>query len=300
MKGVLLLDKPSGMTSHDVVDRIRGAAHTRRVGHTGTLDPSATGLLIICVGEATRLSEHLTRLDKVYEGYLRFGVVTDSYDMDGKVLEENSVPDISPEQIQKAFDALTGKIQQIPPMVSAVKVGGQRLYKMARKGETVERKPREVTVKEYRLLEYEAPLARFRVECTSGTYVRALCHDVGHSIGCGGTLDSLRRVAVGRYRVENASPVDAFEDVDDIYERLIPMGEALELPEVVVGPKGEYLVATGGALRRAELKADCPVTEGWIQVKSARGELLALARVEQGPAELQVLPKRVFAGRRST
>ena len=164
MKGVLLLDKPAGMTSHDVVDHIRRAAQMRRVGHTGTLDPSATGLLIICVGEATRLSEHLTRLDKVYEGYLRFGVVTDSYDMDGKVLEENPVPDISPEEIQKAFDALTGEIQQVPPMVSAVKVGGQRLYKMARKGETIERKPRKVTVKEFRLLDYDPPLARFRVE----------------------------------------------------------------------------------------------------------------------------------------
>jgi len=298
MKGVLLLDKPSGMTSHDVVDHIRKAAHTRRVGHTGTLDPSATGLLIICVGEATRLSEHLTRLDKVYEGFLRFGIVTDSYDMDGKVLEENSVPEISPEEIQKAFAVLTGKIQQIPPMVSAVKVGGQRLYKLARKGETVERKPRDVTVKEFSLLDYEAPLARFRIECTSGTYVRALCHDVGQSIGCGGTLDSLRRVAVGRHRVENATPIDGFENVDDIYEHLIPMGEVLDLPEVVVRAKGEHLVATGGALRRAELKEDCPVTEGWIQVKSDRGELLALAQVEKGPAEIQVLPKRVFAGRR--
>ena len=298
MKGVLLLDKPAGMTSHDVVDHIRRAAHTRRVGHTGTLDPSATGLLIICVGEATRLSEYLTRLDKVYEGYLRFGVVTDSYDMEGKVLEENPVPDIRPEEIREAFDALTGDIQQVPPMVSAVKVGGQRLYKMARKGETVERKPRDVTVKEFRLLDYDAPLARFRVECTSGTYVRSLCHDVGRSIGCGGTLDSLRRVAVGRHRVENATPVDGFENVEDIYEHLIPMGEALDLPEVIVRPKGEHVVASGGTLRRAELKSDCPVTEGWIQVKSDRGELLALAQVEKGPAEIQVLPRRVFAGRR--
>jgi len=298
MKGVLLLDKPSGMTSHDVVDHIRRAANMRRVGHTGTLDPAATGLLIICVGEATRLSEYLTRLDKVYEGYLRFGVVTDSYDMDGKVLEENPVPEINSGQIQEAFDPLTGKIQQVPPMVSAVKVGGQRLYKIARKGETVERKPRDVTVKEFRLLEYEPPLAHFRVECTSGTYVRALCHDVGQAIGCGGTLDSLRRTAVGRHKVENALPVDAFENEEHIYEHLIPMGEVLDLPEVVVRAKGEHLVASGGALRRAELKSECPITEGWIQVKSDRGELLALAQVEQGPAEIQVLPKRVFAGRR--
>ena len=298
MKGVLLLDKPSCITSHDVVDRIRRAAHTRRVGHTGTLDPSATGLLIICVGEATRLSEYLTRLDKVYEGYLRFGVVTDSYDMDGEVLEENPVPELDPDAIQEAFDVFTGAIEQVPPMVSAVKVGGKRLYKLARKGETVERKPRNVTVKEFRLLGYEAPLAQFRVECTSGTYVRALCQDVGQIFGCGATLDSLRRVAVGRHRVENAIPVDDFQNEEDIYEHLIAMGEALDLPEVVVRPKGEHLVACGGALRRAELKTDCPITEGWIQVKSDRGELLALAQVEKGPVELQVLPRRVFAGRR--
>ena len=298
MKGVLLLDKPAGITSHDVVDRVRRAAHTRRVGHTGTLDPSATGLLIICVGEATRLSEYLTRLDKVYKGYLRFGVVTDSYDMDGKVLEENPVPELDSDAIQEAFDAFSGEIEQVPPMVSAVKVGGKRLYKMARKGETVERKARKVTVKEFRLLGYEAPLAQFRVECTSGTYVRALCHDVGQTLGCGATLDSLRRVAVGRHRVEDAIPGDDFQNEEDVYEHLMAMGEALDLPEVVVRPKGEHLVASGGTLHRAELKSDCPVTEGWIQIKSERGELLALAQVEKGPVEIQVLPRRVFAGRR--
>lgn len=294
MKGILLVDKPSGITSHDVVDRIRRAAHMRRVGHTGTLDPAATGLLIICVGAATRLSEYLTRLDKVYEGYLRFGVVTDSYDMDGAVLEENPVPDLDLEAIQKAFDSLTGAIEQVPPMVSAVKVGGKRLYKMARKGETVERKPRQVTVKEFRLLGYESPLAQFRVTCTSGTYVRGLCHDIGGMFGCGGVLDSLRRTVVGQYRAEDALPVEDFQSVNDVRDRLIPMGEALDLPEVVVRAKGEHMVATGGTLRQAELRDQCPVTEGWIQVKSDRGELLAIAQVKQGPVDLQVLPRRVF------
>ena len=294
MKGILLIDKPSGITSHDVVDRIRRAAHIRRVGHTGTLDPAATGLLIICVGPATRLSEYLTKLDKVYEGYLRFGVVSDSYDMDGTVLEENPVPDLDPASIQESFDSLTGVIEQIPPMVSAVKVGGKRLYKMARNGETVERKPRKVTVSEFSMLGYEAPLAQFKVRCTSGTYVRGLCHDVGGMHGCGGVLDSLRRTAVGRYRVEDATPVDDIQSQDDIRKHLVPMGEALDLPEVVVGAKGEHLVASGSALRSSELRDACPVTEGWIQVKSDRGELLALAQVKQGPVDLQVLPKRVF------
>lgn len=298
MKGVLLVDKPSGMTSHDVVDRIRRAAKMRRVGHTGTLDPGATGLLIICLGAATRLSEYLTRLDKVYEGYTRLGVVTDSYDMDGTVLEEREVPELEPADIQAVFDQFTGAISQVPPMVSAVKVGGRRLYKMAREGETVEREARDVTVKEFHLIDYQAPLAQFRVCCSSGTYVRGLCHDAGEVLGCGAALDSLRRTAVGRHTVENAAPVDAFKTVDDIYERLMPMGEALDLPEVIVHPRSERVVASGGALHRAELKGECPVTEGWIQVKSTRGELLALAEVEKTPVELQVLPRRVFVGAR--
>ena len=158
LKGVLLVDKPSGMTSHDVVDRIRAASGIRRVGHTGTLDPAATGLLILCIGPATRLSEYLTGLDKVYEGHMRLGVSTDSHDMDGSVLEERPVPMLTLARIQEVFDNFTGQIEQIPPMVSAVKVGGQRLYKLARKGETVERKPRQIIVSEFQALEFAPPL----------------------------------------------------------------------------------------------------------------------------------------------
>lgn len=296
LKGILLVDKPAGVTSHDVVDHVRKAAGLRRVGHTGTLDPAATGLLILCLGPATRLSEYLTGLDKVYEGYLRFGVVTDSHDMDGEVLEENDVPELSDAQIQQAMDDYTGLISQVPPMVSAVKVGGQRLYKLARKGETVERKPREVTVKEFVLLGYEPPRARFRVRCTSGTYVRSLCHDVGQALGCGATLDTLRRTTVGRHDVKNAVPLAELETQDDVRKHLVPMGEALDLPTVVVRPRGERALASGAALRREELKTDCPVKEGWIQLKSDRGELLALAQVRTGPGPVQVLPKRVFVG----
>lgn len=296
LKGILLVDKPAGMTSHDVVDHVRKAAGIRRVGHTGTLDPAATGLLILCVGSATRLSEYLTGLDKVYEGYMRLGVVTDSYDMDGQVLEENEVPDLTRAQIQEAMDEFTGQIAQVPPMVSAVKVGGQRLYKLARKGETVERKPREVTVKEFAVLDYDAPLVRFRVRCTSGTYVRSLCHDVGRGLGCGATLDSLRRTAVGRHTVDSAATLEELSTPEDVRRHLVPMGQALDLPEVVLRPRGERTLASGGALRRDELKTDCPISEGWIQVKSDTGELLALAQVRRGPAELQVLPKRVFVG----
>lgn len=294
LKGLLLVDKPSGMTSHDVVDRVRAAAGIRRVGHTGTLDPAATGLLILCIGPATRLSEYLTGLDKVYEGYMRLGVTTDSHDMDGQVTEERPVPALTKAEIQAAFDRFTGQIEQVPPMVSAVKVGGQRLYKLARKGETVERKPRQITVSEFAALSYESPLVKFRVSCTSGTYVRSLCHEVGQVLGCGAALDSLRRVAVGKYNVADAAPLDSLAKPDDVRGYLMPMGDALDLPSVTIRRAGERQLAAGGALGRVELKTALPVREGWVQVKSESGELLALGQVKEGPGELLLQPKRVF------
>lgn len=297
MKGILLVDKPPGLTSHDVVDRVRKAAGIRRVGHTGTLDPGATGLLILCLGTATRLSEHLTGLDKVYEGYMRLGVVTDSYDMDGAILEENPVPALGAEDIQRVFDQYTGDILQTPPMVSAVKVGGERLYKKARKGETVERQPRPVTVREFVLLDYSPPLAYFRACCTRGTYVRSLCHESGQTLGCGAVVDSLRRTSVGKHSVEDALPLDAFEDEESVRERLLPMSDALELPEVIVGPGGRKRVASGVTLRRKDLTSDCPVREGWVQLKSESGELLALAQIHVDPLGPGLLPRRVFIQR---
>jgi tRNA pseudouridine55 synthase len=296
LNGIVLVDKPAGMTSHDVVDRLRKAAGMRKIGHTGTLDPAATGLLILCLGNATRLSETLTGLPKTYEGYLRFGVATDSHDMDGKVLETHEVPEIRAEEIQSAFDEFTGDIQQMPPMVSAVKIGGERLYKKARKGEVVERPARDVTVHEFVLLDWSAPLARFRVSCSSGTYVRSLCHDVGSRFGCGGVLDSLRRTAVGTHQVANATPLEQFQTREDVERAMVPLNQALDLPEVIVIRAAERLVASGSPLRRTELESQCPINHGWVQVKSKRGELLALAEVHAGPYDIELRPKRVFMG----
>jgi len=294
MNGILLVDKPAGITSHDVVDRIRRAAGTRRVGHTGTLDPGATGLLVLCLGAATRLSEHLTGLDKVYEGAMRLGIVTDSYDMDGKVVAENPVPALTAADIQRACDGFTGAIMQVPPMVSAVKVGGERLYKRARQGEVVERAPRQVTVREFRVLSYEAPDAQIRVKCTRGTYVRSLCHDVGHALGCGAILASLRRTFVGQFSVEDALPVDQFRDRDEVASRLKPIETALTLPSVTVRSTSRGAVISGVALNPDDLVSGCPVSKGWVQVKSESGRLLALGEVHVGPTGLWVHPKRVF------
>ncbi len=295
MRGLLLVDKPSGMTSHDVVDCVRKASGFRRIGHTGTLDPAATGLLILCLGEATRLSEFLTGLDKVYEGSMRFGLVTDSYDLDGKVLEERPVPALSEADIQRTFDMFTGEILQVPPMVSAVKVSGERLYKLARRGEVVAREPRPVTIREFTLLDYEEPHATFRLRCTRGTYARTLCFDVGEALGCGATLAKLRRTAVGHHQVHAAKPVDFFKTRHDVESCLISAEDALDLPQVVVRPASRRVVTSGGSLVASDLLGPCPIDAGWIQVKSPSGDLLALAEVQNTPAGPKVQPKRVLS-----
>lgn len=294
MKGVLLVDKPAGMTSHDVVDRIRRAARMKRVGHTGTLDPSATGLLILCLGTATRLSEHFTGLEKTYEGTMRLGVETASYDLDGEVVAEQPVPNLTLDDLQRECDKFVGAIQQIPPMVSAVRVDGERLYKLARKGEVVERPARSVTVRAYDVLSYEAPDARVRVTCSSGTYVRSLCHDVGQALGCGAALASLRRTAVGRHHIEDALPLDAFTSPDSVEARLMPMGDALDLPVGVLEDDALTALSNGSPISSRNLAGGCPVSHGWVQLKSKAGDLLALGMVEPAGLESLVHPKRVF------
>jgi len=294
MKGILLVDKPTGLTSHDVVDRIRKAAGLRRVGHTGTLDPAATGLLVLCLGIATRLSEHLTGLEKEYEGTLQLGVATDTHDRDGRVLEEHPVPDLTDAAIQDAFDKFTGPILQTPPMVSAVKVGGERLYKIARKGGTVPRAPRPIIVHEFVALGYAPPLVTFRMRCTSGTYVRTLCDEVGRVLGCGGMLAALRRTAVGPHSVQDALPLDAFQDPESVARRLLPMEKALMLPEAIIHEACRSVVLTGGTIMPHDLKTPCPVQKGWIQLKSPKGRLLALAQVTPGPGPMRIHAKRVL------
>lgn len=296
MNGILLVDKPAGITSHDVVDHIRKAARMKRIGHTGTLDPAATGLLVLCLGNATRLSEHLTGLDKVYEGCMRLGIITDSHDLDGKVIQECPVPELDLPAIQAACDRFTGDIMQVPPMVSAVKVGGQRLYKKARHGEEVEREPRPVTVSEFVVTAYDPPDATIRVRCTRGTYVRSLCHDVGDALGCGAVLAALRRTFVGHFSLENAHPMAAFTSPEEVVEHLILMEEALDLPVVVVKNERRSAVASGTALTGRDLIESCQAKEGWVQIKTTSGKLLALGQIQQGPMGFWIHPKRVLCG----
>lgn len=294
MNGILLIDKPAGMTSHDVVDRVRKAAQMRRVGHTGTLDPAATGLLIICLGTATRLSEHFTALGKTYEGTMRLGLTTSSYDLEGEVLTESPVPPLEIDAIQEHCTRFTGDLEQIPPMVSAVRIGGERLYKKARKGEIVDRPPRNVHVESFDVMSYEKPDALVRVACSSGTYVRSLCHDVGSAIGCGAVLATLRRIAVGRHHVDQSAILDSLETPEQVAERLLPMGSALDLPVSILDPAAMATLTNGGGLTSKDMLEGCPVISGWLQIKDEEGTLLALAQVESHPQETRILPKRVF------
>jgi len=207
VEGLLLVDKPGGVTSHDVVDVVRRNLGTRKVGHAGTLDPMATGLLLIGVGRATRLLRFLGALPKTYEGTMRLGVETTTLDADGDVVRETAV-DVTEADIRNAMRALVGETLQRPPAYSAVKVGGRKLYEAAREGERLEAEPRPVRVDTFDLLSYEAPDAMFRVICSGGTYVRVLAADVGAALGCGAHLAALRRAAIGPYSVAGAVPPD--------------------------------------------------------------------------------------------
>ena len=209
LDGAILIDKPPGPTSHDVVDAIRRHFNIKKVGHCGTLDPSASGLLIIVLGRGTKLSERLMSDDKVYEGTIRFGETTNSYDADGELLSSLPVPPLTLGQLNEAANQFVGDQMQTPPMVSAVKKGGVPLYKLARKGVEVEREARLIHVYHFRFLEYREPIAVFRLACTKGTYVRSIAHDLGQQIGCGAHLATLRRVTSGKFEVTDASPLDS-------------------------------------------------------------------------------------------
>lgn len=224
LDGALLIDKPATWTSHDVVAKVRNTFRLDKVGHCGTLDPMATGLLVLVLGKATKLSERFMASDKVYEGAMRLGETTDSYDADGELTSENLVPLMTVDELNEAAKSFLGDLQQIPPMVSAVKIAGKPLYKLARQGKEVPREPRLVHVYTFKFSEYEEPFAYFRVSCTKGTYVRSLAHDLGQKLGCGAHLTRLRRLASGRFDIADAAPLeDVLKwDAVELERRVIP------------------------------------------------------------------------------
>ena len=211
LDGILLIDKPTDHTSHDVVARVRRKLGMKRVGHAGTLDPMATGLLIVLVGKATSVSQYLISLDKEYTGTIRLGAVTNTQDAEGEVLETRPVPPLTEDGVRAAMRGFLGDQYQTPPMFSAIKIGGVPLYKKARAGEEVDREPRFIRVMAFDLTRFAPPELDFRVHCTKGTYVRTLAHDFGQKLGCGGHLGALRRTAIDKLRVERAVTIPDLE-----------------------------------------------------------------------------------------
>jgi tRNA pseudouridine55 synthase len=230
MDGALLVDKPAGLTSHDVVDRLRRHLGVKKVGHCGTLDPGATGLLVIVLGRGTKLSEMLMSSDKVYGGVIKFGEQTSTYDADGELVASLPVPPMSLDELNEAAAAFVGDTMQMPPMVSAVKVKGVPLYKHARKGVEVERESRLVHVYTFRFLSYAEPLGEFRLACTKGTYVRSIAHDLGGKLGCGAHLASLRRLDSGRFSVADALPLADLMAMTprQVEERVVPFAKLMQ------------------------------------------------------------------------
>jgi len=223
--GVLLVDKPKRLTSHDVIDKIRRRFKLRKVGHCGTLDPIATGLLVVVVERATKLQNRLMSDDKTYEGTMQLGITTDSQDADGKVLSEKPPAKVTEEEVEMVFSSFRGDLQQIPPMISAIKHKGKPLYKLARQGKTIEREPRLIHIYDLRLLRLRHPFIEFRVSCSKGTYVRTLCSDIGDLLGCGAHLAELRRIRSGDFDIKDTHSLDDLLALnhEQLQEQIIPI-----------------------------------------------------------------------------
>lgn len=229
LDGILLVDKPADMTSHDVVNAVRGMFRIKKVGHGGTLDPSATGLLVLLLGRATKLSDRIMGCDKVYEGIMRLGVSSSTQDAEGELIPGTDPAGLSEVAVRAAMMSLTGDIYQTPPMVSALKKDGVPLYKLARKGVVVEREPRLVHIYRFDLVDFGIPDSRISVKCSKGTYVRTLCHDVGEKLGCGGLLASLRRIASGNFSIDGAIKFAEIKELprEDLAKHVLPMVAAM-------------------------------------------------------------------------
>jgi len=229
LDGLLLVDKPTGMTSHDVVAIVRKRFQIKKVGHCGTLDPMATGLLMLVLGKATKVQDLLMSEDKYYSGTLTLGQATSTQDAEGEVIAEQDVPAFSEEEIRKAFDEFLGDFYQTPPMVSAVKVGGVPLYKLARQGKEVKREPRFVHVYDYQLNNIELPKIDFEIKCSKGFYVRTYCHEIGEKLECHGHLSALRRTRSGNFKLAEAVGLDELQKLETRHELA---GHVLSLPTI--------------------------------------------------------------------
>ncbi|MBR5766505.1 MAG: tRNA pseudouridine(55) synthase TruB [Lachnospiraceae bacterium] len=264
MNGIINIYKEPGFTSFDVVAKLRGICHQKKIGHTGTLDPDATGVLPVCLGNATRVCDLLTDKTKEYETVLLFGIVTDTQDISGKVLEEHYV-NLTDDDVISCVKEFTGDIMQIPPMYSALKVDGKKLYELARQGKEVERKPRPVTIHSIEIVDISLPRVTMRISCSKGTYIRTLCHDMGNRLGCGGTMESLVRTRSGDFALDTAvtlSKVQEWADAGELEQRIIPVDELFkDCGSVILKESADKLLKNGNTFRKSDI---AKVTEGAV------------------------------------
>ncbi|AFM01374.1 MULTISPECIES: tRNA pseudouridine(55) synthase TruB [Desulfitobacterium] len=280
MDGVINVLKPSGMTSSDVVVRLRRILNTRKIGHTGTLDPEVTGVLPICVGKATRLAEYITNQGKSYRCEMTFGIITDTQDASGEIL--NKAPaHVSAEDFQHIIPQYLGSIRQIPPMFSAVKHQGKRLYELARQGLEVERKSREIHIDHLQLMEWiagEYPKAIFEVDCSKGTYVRTLCHDMGQTLGCGAHMSDLVRLRSGPFRIQESLSLEAIQSFmeQDDHSFLIPFTQVLDLPRVILPPQRALAFRNGLSTSKSQVEEGAKTDEGCEVQVFSEGNFLGI------------------------
>ena len=279
MNGIILVDKPQGWTSHDVVAKLRGIYQQRRIGHSGTLDPMATGVLAVFLGRGTRAVELCENDEKEYVAELLLGTVTNTQDITGEVLEQHPV-EVSRQQLEAVLEQFLGPQQQIPPMYSAVKIGGKKLYELARKGQSVERKPRSIVIHELELCDFDGKTARIRVVCSKGTYIRTLCHDIGASLGTGGCLSSLRRTRAGRFAIDDCVTMEQIQQARDQNAHMAFLRPVDSLfsgcPAVYLGEK-EALRCKNGAENAVP-----GLPDGTYRVYGPENEFLMLGQCQNG------------------
>ena len=279
--GIINVYKEKGFTSHDVVAKLRGIVGQKKIGHTGTLDPDATGVLPVCLGKATKLCDLLTDKNKTYEAVLLLGKTTDTQDITGEVLEEKSTEALTEEKVREAIEGFIGDYEQIPPMYSALKVNGKKLYELAREGKVIERKARPVKILDIQILEIDLPKVRMEVSCSKGTYIRTLCHDIGEKLGCGGCMESLSRTRVSTFRIEDAKTLDEIETLKQegkLAELLVPIDAMFPFyPKITVKDDWKAFAKNGNPLDLKMLKEACGQDEETqVRLYDESGKFIAI------------------------
>lgn len=292
--GILNVYKEKGFTSHDVVAKLRRIVGQKKIGHTGTLDPDAVGVLPVCLGKATKLCDLLTDKDKTYEAVMLLGTVTDTQDTSGEVLKLSDTGDLTQEAVREAVLSFMGEYDQIPPMYSALKVNGKKLYELAREGKVVERKARKVMIHDIEILDIDLPRVRMSVSCSKGTYIRTLCHDIGEKLGCGGCMESLVRTRVSRFSIEESLTLDEIEKKmteGTLSDVLIPVDEMFAgYPKVTVIESAETGARNGGILSEKGVQKEKELSDDQkVRLYDERGNFIALYRWKEHKREYHLV-----------